>query len=302
MKPIAVVGSYNTGLMMRVDRLPREGETLMGNGYSEGPGGKGSNQAVAARRLGAKVNFVGCVGKDRFGDAAFELWRNEGVDAEFVRRSTTHTGIGFVTVDSNGANAITIDAGANLELSPEDVKRAGRALADCGVLLLQLEVPGVTVKAAAALAKSHEATVVLNPAPALKADELDFTAVDVLTPNEQEFRALTGTDDLQVGAKRLLASGTKAVVVTLGGRGAKVITLKDSYEVPAPKVKAIDTTGAGDAFNGALAVALSEGESLRQAVTFSNYAGALTVTRREVIAALPTRREVEEFRRNDVLE
>jgi ribokinase len=301
-KPVVVVGSYNTGLTMRVERLPRQGETLMGTDYSEGPGGKGSNQAVAARRLGARVRFVGCVGKDKYGDAALGLWKAEGIETDLVRRTHTHTGLGFVIVDSQGSNSIVIDPGANMDLSPEDVKRGERALAESGVLLLQLEIRRLTVEASASLAKPHGATVILNPAPAMRANDLELKDVDLLTPNEQEFALMTGTDDLETGAKELLSMGPKAVVVTLGSRGARVVTPSDSYLVPTPKVKALDTTGAGDAFNGALAVALSEGEPLRHAVAFANYAGALTVTRREVIPALPSRAEVEEFRRNDILE
>jgi ribokinase len=301
-KPIVVVGSYNTGLTMVVERLPSAGETLLGSGYSEGPGGKGSNQAVAARRLGGRVSFVGCVGEDRFGDDALALWRTEGVDASNVRRSGTHTGLGFVIVDKRGRNAITVDAGANLELNAQDVKRAEPVISKAGVLLTQLEVPVEAVKAAAALGRTHGVTVILNPAPAHGASELEAGSFDILTPNEHEFQTMTGTEDLSSGAALLLSRGVKAVVVTLGERGAFVATPTDRYTVPAPRVQVVDTTGAGDAFNGALAVALSEGEPLRHAVAFANYAGALTVTRREVIPALPTRAEVDEFRRNDVLE
>ncbi|MDG6898559.1 MAG: ribokinase [Nitrososphaerota archaeon] len=301
MKPIVVVGSYNTGLTMLVERLPLAGETLLGRGYSEGPGGKGSNQAVAAKRLGGRVSFVGCVGSDRRGDDALALWRREGVDCTHVRRTGVHTGLGFVIVDRSGRNAITVDAGANLELNAEDLRGAEPAISKAGVMLLQLEVPVDAVHEAARLARRHGATVILNPAPA-RPSGLDFGSFDILTPNEQEFEVLAGTGELDRGSSLLLSKGAKAVVVTLGERGAFVATASDSYTVPAPRVSVIDSTGAGDAFNGALAVALSEGEPLRQAVTFANYAGALTVTRKEVIPALPRRTEVEEFRRNDVLE
>jgi len=301
-KSIVVVGSYNTGLTMVVDRLPKAGETLLGSGYSEGPGGKGSNQAVAAKRLGGRVSLVGCVGMDRFGDEAMALWKTEGVDSTYVKKSRTHTGIGFVIVDKQGSNAISVDAGANLDLSPDDVAAAEGLLSKGGILLTQLEIPPQVVNAAARLGRRHGLTVVLNPAPALEARRVDLGLVDIVTPNEHEFLEMTGEDDLGKGAKQLIAKGLKAVVITLGERGALVATATDTYEVPAPKVKVVDTTGAGDAFNGALVVALSEGEPLRQAVTFANYAGALAVTKREVIPALPTRSELEEFRRNDVLE
>jgi ribokinase len=287
---------------MVVDRLPKAGETILGSGYSEGPGGKGSNQAVAATRLGGRVSFVGCIGEDKFGDDAMALWRKERVDSTHVRRSKTHTGLGFVIVDNQGNNAISVDAGANLELSPDDIAAAEGALSKAGVLLMQLEVPPATVNSAAKLGKRHGLTVVLNPAPSLEARKVDLGLVDIVTPNESEFEEITGHADLGTGATELLARGLKAVVVTLGERGAFVATAADTYSIPAPKVNVVDTTGAGDAFNGALAVALSEGEPLRQAVTFANYAGALAVTKREVIPALPTRSELEELRMNDVLE
>jgi ribokinase len=301
-KPIVVVGSYNTGLSMLVERLPKAGETLLGTGYSEGPGGKGSNQAVAAQRLGGRVSFIGCVGRDRYGDDAFALWKAEGIDTKNVRRTDAHTGLGFVIVDKRGGNAITVDAGANLELGPADVEAAVQTISKASVLLTQLEIPVATVNAAAKVAKQHSLKVILNPAPALTSSGVELNGVDVLTPNEQEFLEMTGQADLKAGAALLLSRGVKAVVVTLGETGAFVSTPTDAYTVPPPKVEVVDTTGAGDAFNGALAVALSEGEPLRQAVAFANYAGALTVTRREVIPALPRRAELDEFRRNDVLE
>lgn len=287
---------------MRVDHLPLAGETLAGGGYSEGPGGKGSNQAIAAKRLGGRVSFVGCVGTDGYGQKALELWRREGINTDFVKKSASHTGLGFVIVDADGANAITLDLGANLDLGAEDVGRAASLLAQSGVLLLQLEISLEAVSSAAGLARAGGATVVLNPAPGRKARELELGSVDILTPNETEFLTLTGTTDIEEGASSILGLGPSAVVVTLGAKGARVVTREDSYSVPAPKVKAVDTTGAGDAFNGALAVALSEGEPLRQAVSFANYAGALTVTKQEVVPSLPTRVELDEFRRNDVLE
>lgn len=302
MKQIVVVGSYNTGLSMRVERLPKAGETILGMGYTEGPGGKGSNQAVAARRLGGKVSFVGCVGRDRFGDAALALWKAEGIDAGGVKRTSAHTGLGFVIVDKYGNNAITVDAGANLELGPDDIEASEQVISKASTMLIQLEIPVATVNAAARIARKHGLKVLLNPAPALEASGLELDKIDILTPNEQEFLKITGQTDLKKGAAVLLSRGVRAVVVTLGEKGAFVGTPTDEYTVPAPKVNVVDSTGAGDAFNGALAVALSEGEPLRQAVAFANYAGALTVTKREVIPALPRRQEVDEFRRNDVLE
>jgi ribokinase len=302
LKPIVVVGSYNIGLTIKAKRIPATGETVLGSGYSEGHGGKGSNQAIAARRLGGKVRFVGCVGKDRYGDEAMSLWRAEGVETEAVIRGDTHTGLAFIVVGEAGVNAITVDPGANSLLNAGAVAAAKGALGGCGVLLAQLEIPSEAACAAASLFSKEGGTAILNPAPAVAASELDLSSFDILTPNETEFAVLTGTSDLQEGSKVLLGRGPEAVIVTLGEKGAQVTTKGDSYRVPAPVVKCVDPTGAGDAFNGALAVAISEGESVRSAVKFANYAGALAVTRDEVIPALPSRRELDEFMRNDVLE
>lgn len=302
MKPIAVVGSYNVGLTIETDKVPAAGETVLGRGYSEGPGGKGSNQAIAAARLGARVRFVGSVGKDRYGDEALRLWESEGVMSEWVKRVEEHTGIAFIVVGPAGSNIIVVDPGANGRLSPADVGTASAAIRGCGAVLTQLEIPSETAAAACRQAREEGAAVILNPAPAKEGHRLDLSQVDVLTPNETEFGVLAGTADLDGGARSLLAKGPGAVVVTLGERGARVITKDDAVTVPAPRVRPLDTTGAGDAFNGALAVALSEGEPLTSAVRFANYAGALAVTRREVVPALPTRQELDEFRRNDVLE
>ena len=301
MKPIVVVGSYLTGVTMQVGRLPKTGETVVGSGCLRVPGGKGSNQAVAVRRLGGRASIVACIGSDEDGDQALTMWQREGVEAGLVRRTSKHTGIGFVVVDSGGANAIAIDPGASWDLAPSDIDRAGEAIGRAGAMLIQLEVPGETVAAAKRKAKESGLTVVLNPAPSALGG-LDLSGVDVLTPNEEEFRELTGGAEFEQGAKGLLARGAKAVVVTLGERGARVMTEGDSYSVPAPSVRAVDSTGAGDAFNGALAVALSEGEPLRHAVRFANYAGALCVTKPEVVAALPRRGEVDGFLRSDALE
>jgi ribokinase len=295
LKPIVVVGSYNTCLTIFVDRLPRQGETLLGDGFTGGPGGKGSNQAIAARRLGGDVHFVGCVGKDGYGDAALELWNKEGVLTEHVKRSDTHTGVAFAVVDRAGNNMIVVDPGANNDLGPEEVRSAEPLFRQSGILLIQLEIPLDTVETTARLAKGYGNTVVLNPAPGRRAGQLPLRCVDVLTPNEEEFLELAGIRDLEAGSRAILKMGPRAVVVTLGERGAFVATPDNRFMVPAPSVKAIDTTGAGDAFNGALATALAEGRPLREAVTFANLAGALTTTKKEVIPALPVRRELEEF-------
>jgi len=302
LKPILVVGSYNVGLTIKTERVPSKGETVHGWGYCEGPGGKGSNQAIAVSRLGGKARFFGCVGSDRYGEEAVALWSRERVEAGRVRRVDVHTGLAFIVVEGSGGNVITIDAGANSKLTSDDVERAAELFEGCGYLLTVLEIPPETAAAAARLARKAGARVILNPAPAVPASKLELTNVDILTPNESEFEVLTGTTDLQKGSAQLLSFGPEVVIVTLGDRGAQVTTRDDSFRVPAPKVRAVDATGAGDAFNGALAVALAEGEPLASAVRFANYAGAMTVMKEEVVPAIPTRKELDEFRREDVLE
>ena len=297
MRPITVIGSYNASETIRVLRLPRPGETVMGTAYSKGPGGKGSNQAVAARRLDSEVRFIGCVGRDRIGDEAFLLWESEGIASERVRRVAKHTGTALIVVsEGTGANIITIAPGANLDLSPADITESREAISGCGVVLTQLEISVETATAATKVGKEAGALVILNPAPAVPASELDLSHVDVITPNEQEFQLLAGTDSLEGGSAAILKRGPRTVIVTLGERGAYVATESGSYIVPPPKVKAVDETGAGDAFNGALAVALSEGEDVEEAVRLANAAGALTVTKEEVIPALPRKGEVEALR------
>jgi ribokinase len=307
MTRIAVVGSYNVGLSMFVSDLPSKGETVLGGGYSEGPGGKGSNQAIAAKRLGAQVDFVGCVGRDSYGDAAFKLWEEEGVGHEFVRRGDEHTGVGFIVIDGNHDNLITVDPGANADLAVNDIDRAEEVIAASQFLLLQLESPEEVVFHAAEVAKKHGVEVIFNPAPAHLLDGQRYHNIDYLTPNAMEFRILVGKKpqeevEFALESTRFLDAGVAAVIVTLGAKGALVATREEHYTVPAPKVEAVDPTGSGDAFNGALAVALAEGEHLREAVEFACSAGALTATKREVIPALPHRWELEGFRRNNTIE
>ncbi|MEM0117986.1 MAG: ribokinase [Conexivisphaerales archaeon] len=301
---ILVIGSYNVGLTISVERLPEPGETLLGYNYSEGHGGKGSNQAIAARRLGGKVSFVGCVGDDSFGKKALELWQSEGIDCSNVKVANARTGIGMIFVDKQGRNMIVVDPGANMLLDENDIDGLEDLFGGSALLLLQLEVNTNAVKRACHMAKKHGIKVILNPAPARILQDDILRNVDILTPNESELFGLLAEPpaDMLQCSRELLKKGVGSVVVTLGKRGAMVVTSNDFYTVPAPEVDAVDPTGAGDAFNGALAVSLVEGEPLRQAVSFANYAGALKVRKREVIPGLPYRSELEEFRRNDILE
>ncbi|MCU4974081.1 ribokinase [Halobacteria archaeon AArc-m2/3/4] len=301
---VAVVGSYNVGLTMQVPEFPGPGETVIGEGFGEGPGGKGSNQAIAAARLEADSRFVGRLGDDRYGDDAVDLLEREGIDTSGVGRSAdAHTGVGFVIVDDDGENEITVAPGANDALSGDDVRARAAAIRSADVLLVQLEIGDEPVRTAVEIAAEAETTVVCNPAPARELPGSILERVDYLTPNEHEARTLAGleggdgkeeevTDDETV-ARALLELGSETVVLTRGGAGALLVTADGVERVPTPEVDVVDTTGAGDSFNGALAVALAEGFEDHEAVRFACAAGALAVTEAEVVPGLPERRAVD---------
>ena len=298
---VAVVGSYNHGLSMAVDSLPAPGETVLGGDFAEGVGGKGSNQAVGAARLGAATEFVGCLGSDRFGDAAVELWNEEGVGAEHVRRTdATHTGVGFVIVDDAGENAISVAPGANGRLSAADVRDAAGVIRSADVLLCQLETDLEPVEAAAAIAADAGTEVILNPAPARDLPASLLSNVDVLTPNRGEARLLAGHEPTAAVAPPTLLDalsdlGVDRAVVTLGADGALVDDRGARAHVDAIDVEVVDTTGGGDAFNAGVAVARAEGRGLVDAVRFGCACGGLACTAFEVVAALPERSAVEAF-------
>ncbi|MFB6296319.1 MAG: ribokinase [Halobacteriales archaeon] len=296
---VAVVGSYNVGLTMIVPRFPVGGETVIGRDFAEGPGGKGSNQAIAAARLGADTSFIGNVGTDRYGDDALDLWESESVDATNVRRSDdSHTGVGFVIVDEDGENEITVAPGANDALDPAAIRNASPAIEGSDCLLAQLEVPNEPLEAAADIAAHADVPLILNPAPARELPASLLENVTYLTPNESEALILTGrepdadVDHADLG-RELLDLGVDTVVMTRGDSGALLVTDEELTTVEAPEVPVTDTTGAGDAFNGAFAVALGEGMAVEDAVRFACRAGALAVTEKEVIPGLPHREAVE---------
>jgi len=297
---ITVVGSFAVGLTLRAPRFPVKGETLVGSDFDMGPGGKGSNQAVGAARLGAESHLVAVVGTDLFGDVGVNLYRQEGVGISHLRRtSERNTGVGFIILNAEGDNEIVLDMGANHLLSPEDVDRAEELIASSDAVLSVLEIPPRTAARAMALARKHGVTSVLNPAPAQPLDDGLLSQVDVLTPNESELRLLCGlapddpTDTLEL-AHRLQRRGVRNLIVTRGRDGALVISEDGRVEhVPGQKVNVVDTTGAGDAFTCALGVALAEGRLVLDAVRFAACAGALACTRLGVIPALPTRAAVE---------
>lgn len=301
-RAITVVGSYAAGLVMKAERLPTRGETLLGSGYRVDHGGKGSNQAVGCARLGAEVRFVARVGTDEFGEKALHLYRNEGVRTDHVRQTqNSPTGVGFIMVEqASGHNCILLDPGANDRLSAEDVFHADRVFDSAGVVLTQLEIPVEAARAAMECGRAGGALTLLNPAPVRPLGDEILASVDVLTPNEVEARVLAGmAADSEVepekAAHELIGRGVKQVVVTLGEKGALILTANSTTRVPAVELPVVDTTGAGDSFNAGLATALACGADLESAVRFAIITGGLAVTREGVIPALPHRETVLDY-------
>jgi len=291
---IAVVGSYGVGLTMRVARTPHPGETLTGGVFSSGHGGKGSNQAVAAARLGAEVSLLTAVGPDTFGDRARELWRAEGVAADLVVTAAAATMVGVILVEPSGENRIVIAPGALDQLSPADVDAFEDVIASADVLVTGFEIPVATARRALQLARRHGVHTLLNPAPAPR-QPLDaelWGLVDVITPNRTEAARLTGEPGLD--SPRACAAAIRRhyrglTIITLGGAGCLVDEpgAEPRLVAAVPARHVVDTTGAGDAFAGALAVALARGDELDAAVRFASAAGAHAVGIAEVIPSLP---------------
>ncbi|MGQ9493557.1 MAG: ribokinase [Anaerolineae bacterium] len=304
MAKVVVVGSSNTDMVVQVPHIPAPGETVLGGEFIMAAGGKGANQAVAAARLGAQVTLVARVGQDVFGERALAGFRQEGIVVQHIAVDPeAASGVALIFVDASGENSIAVAPGANARLTPQDVQQAKEVIEAADVLLLQLETPLETVRQAAEIAQRAGVRVVLNPAPAqpLPADVLAL--VDVLTPNEGEVSLLarqqlvqaTTLADAEASARCLIEQGVKVVIVTLGARGALIVTPDFQQLVPGFAVDVVDTTAAGDAFNGGLAVALADGKSLAEAVRFANACGALAATKMGAQPSLPTANEVARF-------
>jgi ribokinase len=294
--PVIVIGSSNTDMVIKTAHLPLPGETILGGTFFMNAGGKGANQAVAAARLGGAVTFIAKLGDDIFGREALQLFKKEGIDTDCIVVDAQHpSGVALITVDDKGENCIAVASGANAQLLPADAARAKDKIAAASIMLAQLEIPVETVAWAAAEASAAGVPVILNPAPACTLPDELYKHLYIITSNETEAEILTGikvTDVATAAAAVLRGKGVKTVIVTLGAKGALVVAGGLQQLVEAPVVKAVDTTAAGDVFNGALAVALAEGEDILTAVVFACRAASISVTRLGAQASAPLRSEV----------
>ena len=298
MKQIVVVGSTNTDMVVKAARIPAPGETILGGRFLMNPGGKGANQAVAAARLGAEVVFIAKVGDDLFGREAKALFAKENICTDYVLTDPSEpSGVALIMVDAKGENCIAVASGANGTLMPEDIEGLEGVIAQADMLLMQLETPLETVRYAADMAVNLGVPVILNPAPACELPADLYDCLEVITPNESEAELLTSikvTDEAsaEAAARVLCDKDVLQVVITMGAKGAYVFDGVDGVMVPAFKVEAVDTTAAGDVFNGALAVALTEELELEEAVRFASKAASISVTRMGAQASAPRRKEL----------
>ncbi|WP_274361317.1 ribokinase [Paenibacillus thermotolerans] len=298
---ILVIGSFMMDLVVRTDRAPAAGETLIGESFGRFPGGKGANQAVAAARLGGEVTMAGKVGNDLFGDEFFAVLAENGVGTKHILRDdAASTGVGSIVVEKSGQNRIIVVPGANLNFTQEETDELEDVIRQADLLMMQLEMDMSVVERAAAIAAKHRVPVILNPAPAAALSDQLLGNVTYLTPNETELALLSGMkvesiDDAKLAALSLLDRGVHNVVVTLAEKGALLCTPNGFQHVEGFPVEPVDTVAAGDSFNGALAVQLVNGVTLAEAVRFANAVGALTVTKQGAIPSLPRLEEVNSF-------
>ncbi len=298
MSRIIVIGSSNTDMVIKSKKLPSPGETVLGGTFLMNPGGKGANQAVAAARLGGNVTFVTKTGNDMFGAESIQLFEKESIDVKFlIRDSVNPSGVALINVDENGENCIVVAPGSNGSLSPNDINDKVFETSPPDIFVMQLEIPVGTVEYVAQKAAGQGNRVILNPAPARPLSDDLLSCLFLITPNETEAELLTGikvydATTAEQAALILQRKGVQNVIITMGGSGAFVKAGNVSKILPVNPVKAIDSTAAGDVFNGALAVAISEGKGIEEAVIFANKAASISVTRMGAQASAPYRREV----------
>lgn len=298
---ILVVGSSNTDMVIQTKHLPRPGETVIGGTFFMNPGGKGANQAVAVARLGGQIGFICKTGSDVFGHQAYQLFEEEGIDTSYVLSDAKNpSGVALITVDANAENCIVVASGANANLSPDDLSKAKEAINQADIILMQLEIPLETVEYVAELASSQKKKVVLNPAPAQTLPGNLLRNLYLITPNETEAEMISGIkitdmESAVVAAEKIREMGVDNVIITLGSKGALIYNDNINELIPSFKVKAIDTTAAGDIFNGALVVAIAENRSWTDAVRFACKAAAISVTRIGAQSSAPYRNEVDVF-------
>ncbi|MEK8204788.1 ribokinase [Paenibacillus sp. FSL R5-0636] len=304
---IVVIGSLNMDMVVRTNRSPDAGETLIGQAFALSPGGKGANQAVAAARLGAEVSMIGRVGKDTFGSEMLEIIRNEGIHIEHISVSEHQaTGVASIIIEEDGENRIIVVPGANIELTVEDIQALEAVISQTKIIVLQLEMDLAMSEQAIAIAHRKGIPVILNPAPARVLKDEMLAQVSYLTPNETEAGILSGmtvdsAETAEQAARILLQKGVQNVIVTLGSKGALIVNAEGAKAVPGFPVKAVDTVAAGDSFNGALAQQLVLGKTLEEAVSFANAVGALAVGKEGAIPSLPQLSEVEQFLKRNSL-
>jgi ribokinase len=298
---ILVIGSFMMDLVVRTPRAPQNGETIIGKSFSRFPGGKGANQAVAASRLGGNVVMAGKVGMDEFGRDALAVLSAEKINTQYMLQDREKaTGVGFITLEESGNNRIIVVPGANLNFKVSDLDNIKNLIKESQLLVLQLEMDLEMIEQAVSYAASFNVPVLLNSAPAQKLSDSLLRKITYLTPNETEAEILTGVkiisvEDAEAAAKVLLSKGVKNVIITLAEKGSLVVNESGTWHVPSYPVDPIDSVAAGDAFNGALAVGISEGKLLVDVVKFANAVGAMTVTKEGAIPSLPHYQEVIEF-------
>jgi ribokinase len=299
MGKIVIVGSSNTDLVVRAQKIPAPGETVIGNDFFMNPGGKGANQAVTIAKLGAEASFIAKVGDDDYGRNSIENYKRANLDVSHVYiDENAHSGVALIVVDGSGENAITVSSGANHKLCKEDIDQARSLIESAGIVLMQLEIPMQIVEYVADIAFAKGVKVILNPAPAAKLSKALLSKLYLIIPNETECEILTGIkitnqESKITAAGQLLDSGVKNVILTIGSKGSSLVNSEGCINVPAILQKAVDTTAAGDVYCGALCVALSEGSDLPEAMRFATAASSISVTRPGAQASIPSREEVE---------